>query len=132
MSSPYPTPQEITSNLLVIAGENFQEIKKYRVNRDRVWRDRAVNMAGAVRNTLLGEKVTIDVTIGAIDVDRAKQLYDKLKVDYFDVAYYDPHLKAVRTASFYVDGLDLELFQKQSGLFPEVQITFNSVSLYNA
>lgn len=127
-----PVPQEISSDLLTINGENIFEIKSYHVTHEKVWKDTRTNMAGGVRNTLVGTRVIIEVNLGAMDRARAKEIYDELKQDILGVAYFDPMLNATRTASFYIDGWDLELFSKTSGLFPETTITLNPVSMYRA
>lgn len=118
----------ISGNLLTINGQNIPELKQYKVNRAKLWRDAERNMNGDVRASLIGIFPKLELEIGVTEKARAAALCTLLDASYFTVAYFDPKTQSTRTAQYYAGDYSIELLSKQRGLYKPFQVNLVPVS----
>ena len=119
----------ISSNLILINAQSVPSCKSYEVSYEKVWSNKSTNMAGDVRSTLLGTNIILHVEFGGelLQSDMTS-LLPKLSADYFGVTFYDPESGTTKTATYYVDGYDVELLSKHKGRYESISVDFLPVS----
>ena len=120
---------QISGQLLQIDGQTVPSLKSYLVRYEKIWASNARNMRGDVRATTLGRDIIISAEFGGelLQSDMTS-LLPKLEADSFSVTFYDPSTDSTRTATYFVDGYDVELLSKHRGQFQPISVTFNPIS----
>jgi hypothetical protein len=118
-------------SLLLIDNTSVPGLKDYEVNYVKVWKDQTENMAGNFRATLLGLKAEISLTFGGdLREDDVSSLANRLNQDYFEVTFFDPNSKTVKTANYYTSDINLKLIDKLKGRYDFISIDLKPVSRY--
>ena len=119
----------ISGELIKINGETVPSLKSYSVSYQKVWSGATRNMLGDHRATSLGTNVVISAEFGGeLLQSDVTGLLAKLDQDTFSVTFYDPQTDGVKTATYFVDGYDVELLSKLKGQFQPISVTFQPVS----
>lgn len=122
----------ISGELIKIDNQSVPSLKSYSIRYEKVWTSASRNMAGNHRATTLGTDVIITAEFGGeLLQSDVTGLLDKLDQDYFSVTFYDPQTDGVKTASYFVNGYDIELLSKLKGQFEPITIEFLPVSRSN-
>ena len=110
----------INETLLKLDGWTVPNVKKYIVERPKLWTNASRNMAGGLRATLIGVFAKINVTIAYLTENDLQTLISKLDQPSIQVTYYDAKTKTVKTGTFYASDYKLELFRKDKGLYRDI------------
>lgn len=119
----------ITSDLIKIDNQTVPGLKSYNVRYEKIWSGASTNMRGDHRATTLGKNIIISAEFGGelLQAD-ITSLLEKLDQDYFSVTFYDPQSDTTKTASYFVDGYDVELLSKHKGQFQPIIVDFKPVT----
>ena len=121
--------QPIIAQLLRIEGLDVSGLAVYKVSESKVFTTNSTNMLGAIRRTLIGTRTVLDTQLTIANRGTLTAIIAKLKLDSFDVTYFDTRDNALRTAAFVADGWDTELLFKDRGLFEPFTITLTSLAV---
>lgn len=112
-----------SGNTLVISGTNLTEIKSYKVQYPKLWKDAERNMNGSVSASLIGVFTKISVTFRAgLTQAEISTIASLLNQRYFSVTYFDPATQSSKTEQFYASDFDITYLSKSLDLFDEFSV----------
>lgn len=117
-----------SGDLIRIDGTRIPSIKKYKVGRNKLWKDAERNMNGDVRATLIGIFPKIELEIGETTQEEMAQLTELLDRDYFSVTWFDVRVQGTVTASYYAGDYSTEMLSKSRGLYKSFSVNLVPVS----
>lgn len=121
--------QPITAQLLKIDSLDITGLASYKVSDIKVFTTNATNMLGSIRRTVIGSRTVIEAQLTIANRGTLNALIGKLKLDSFDVSYFDVRDNALRSATFVCDDWESELLFKDRGLFEPFSITLTSLAV---
>ena len=118
-----------SGNLLQISGTTISGLKSYTVQYNKLWKDSERNMAGNITASLIGifPKLLLVFRDGLTE-NEVSTIIGLLNQAYFSVTYFDPHVKATKTAQFYAGDFDMPLLDKSRGLYKTFSVNLIPVS----
>ena len=112
-----------SGNTLTISGTNLTEIKGYKVQYAKLWKDAERNMNGNISASLIGIFTKISVTFRAgLTQDEINTIAHLLNQAYFSVTYFDPETENSKTENFYASDFDITYLSKTLDLFDEFSV----------
>ena len=106
-----------TGKLIKIDGETIPHIVSYKVGRAKLWKDSERNMSGDVKATLIGIFPKIELQIGYTTQEEMSKITKLLDKDFFTVKWFDVRTQNTTSAKYYAGDYDVELSDKQKGLY---------------
>jgi hypothetical protein len=117
-----------SGDLIKIGNTTIPNIVKYKVGRNKLWKDAERNMNGDVRATLIGIFPKIELEIGVCTQDEMATLTQLLDQDYFSVTWFDVRVGTTCTANYYAGDYSPELLSKSRGLYKPFTVNLIPVS----
>ena len=117
-----------SGDLIKIDNVKIPAVVKYKVGRNKLWKDAERNMNGDVRATLIGIFPKIELEIGYTTQAQMAQLTQLLDQDYFSVTWFDVRVQGTVTANYYAGDYAPELFSKSRGLYKPFSVNLIPVS----
>lgn len=117
-----------SGDLIKIDGTKIPSIVKYKVGRNKLWKDAERNMNGDVRASLIGIFPKIELEIGVTTQEQMAQLTQLLDQDYFSVTWFDVRVQGTVTANYYAGDYSPELLSKSRGLYKPISVNLVPVS----
>ena len=112
-----------SGNTLTISGTNLTEIKEYKVQYAKLWKDAERNMNGNISASLIGVFTKISVTFRAgLTQTEVSTIAGLLNQAYFSVTYFDPATQNSKTENFYASDFDINYLSKSLDLFDEFSV----------
>lgn len=115
-------------DLVKINGVKLPHIKQYKIGRAKLWKSAERNMSGEVRATLIGIFPKITIEIGCTTQDEISQLTSLLDQDYFIVEWFDVRVQEIISTKYYASDYDIELLDKNKGLYKPFSVNLIPVS----
>ena len=112
-----------SGNTLTISGTTLTEIKEYKVQYAKLWKDAERNMNGNISASLIGIFTKISVTFRAgLTQDEINTIAHLLNQAYFSVTYFDPETENSKIENFYASDFDITYLSKTLDLFDEFSV----------
>lgn len=100
-----------------INGTELLKLKKYKVQRNKLWTDADRNMAGALRATYIGMFPKLVLEFGYLDADEMTALIALLDTPSFTVLWYDESTQGQQSGTFYASDYELSYFDPLKELY---------------
>lgn len=117
-----------SGDLIKIDGTKIPSIVKFKVGRNKLWKDAERNMNGDIRATLIGIFPKIELEIGVTTQSEMAQLTALLDKDYFTVEWFDVRVQRTYTAQYYAGDYSPELLSKSRGLYKPLSVNLVPIS----
>lgn len=117
-----------TGTLVKIDNVIIPNLVEFKVGRNKLWKNADRNMNGDVRATLIGIFPKISLKIGICNEEQISILTELLDQSYFEVEYFDVRAQETITASYYASDYEIELLNKQKGLYKPFNVQLVPVS----
>lgn len=117
-----------SGDLIRIDGTTIPAITKFKVGRNKLWKDAERNMNGDVRATLIGIFPKIELEIGVTTQEEMAQLTQLLDQDYFTVTWFDVRVQTTYTAQYYAGDYAPEILSKSRGLYKPLSVNLIPIS----
>lgn len=118
-----------SGELLKINGNSVPGLKQYKVTYSKLWKDANRNMNGDVRATLIGVFPKLELEFGgALSENTVSAMVNLLDLSYFDVTYFNPKTKTLKTAQYYSSDYSIELLDKARGIYKPFLVNLIPVS----
>lgn len=117
-----------TDVLVKIDNVIIPNLVEFKVGRNKLWKNADRNMNGDVRATLIGIFPKISLKIGICNEEQISILTELLDQSYFEVEYFDVRAQETITASYYASDYEIEILNKQKGLYKPFNVQLVPVS----
>lgn len=117
-----------TDVLVKINNVTIPNLVEFKVGRNKLWKNADRNMNGDVRATLIGIFPKISLKIGICNEEQISILTELLDQSYFEVEYFDVRAQETVTASYYASDYEIEILNKQKGLYKPFNVQLVPVS----
>jgi len=117
-----------TGVLVKINDNIIPNLVDYKVGRNKLWKNADRNMNGDMRATLIGIFPKIVLKIGICTEAQISELTELFDLDYFTLEYFDVRVQDTVTASYYASDYDIEILNKQKGLYKPFNVSLTPVS----
>lgn len=117
-----------TGVLVKINNNIIPNLVDYKVGRNKLWKNADRNMNGDMRATLIGIFPKIVLKIGICTEAQISELTELFDLDYFTLEYFDVRVQDTVTASYYASDYDIEILNKQKGLYKPFNVSLTPVS----
>lgn len=117
-----------TGTLVKIDNVIIPNLVEFKVGRNKLWKNADRNMNGDVRATLIGIFPKISLKIGICNEEQISILTELLDQSYFEVEYFDVRAQETITASYYASDYEIEILNKQKGLYKPFNVQLVPVS----
>lgn len=117
-----------TGTLVKIDNVTIPNLVEFKVGRNKLWKNADRNMNGDVRATLIGIFPKLSLKIGICTENQINTLTGLLDQSFFTVEYFDVRAQETLTASYYASDYEIELLNKQKGLYKPFNVDLVPVS----
>jgi len=116
--------------IVKINGTELTHLKKFNVNRTKLWTEANRNMQGDLRATLIGIYPKLELGFTAMDKDTCKAIIALLDLAFFSVDWWDEASQTFQTAQFYAGDYTLPLFSAETQLYEAFEVNLIPVSKF--
>ena len=113
-----------SGNLITIDSAVIGKLTGYDVGFHKLWAaDTGRNMKGENKGTLIGIFPKLILSFGSLTEDEMSVLAAKLNKASVSVTWYDPEIKATRTASFYTGDWQAKVKKKSTMMYEPFEVS---------
>jgi len=116
--------------IVKINGTELTHLKKFNVNRTKLWTEANRNMEGDLRATLIGIYPKLELGFAPMDADTCKAIIALLDLAFFSVDWWDAASKTFQTAQYYAGDYTLPLFSSETQLYDGFEVSLIPVSKF--
>ena len=114
--------------LVKINNTTIPNLVEFKVGRNKLWKNADRNMNGDVRATLIGIFPKLSLKIGICTENQISTLTELLDQSFFTVTYFDVREQETVTASYYASDYEIDILNKQKGLYKPFDVNLIPVS----
>lgn len=107
-----------------INSTTLTKVRKYAVQRNKLWTDAGRNMAGDLRATFVGIFPKINVEFTYMTGDEMKALMLLIDLPSFTLSWWDEVTQTYKSGSYYAGDFEMSYFDKTKALYEPLKINF--------
>lgn len=105
------------SYLIKINNTDLPKLKAWKLGRNKLWADANRNMAGELNSTFIGLFPKISLEFTYTTEDEMQTLVNLLDNPFFNVSFWNPGTKTIKTGEYYAGDFDIPIFSVERGLY---------------